>query len=285
MGINYTFIPYDKFPSRVLYFILCIDAGKNNTSSDRFEKTIQRKIYELIKKNPGIYLTKIVELLNIKITDVNFWLQDMEEKNFIHSTNEEGYKRYFIKIKNVQNRDQRTLEMRNEIYQLVEKNPGLYLTKIAEMLHLSVQLADYHLLQMERSKEIIAVKNKGEYYRRYYTVYQHIQNDELKILYLLGNKISLEIVLYLIKHHTLRQKELAEYIGISRSRLSYHLMNLQEGGIVNVCSHGEAKGYTLVNIEFIVTLLKKYRIKLEFNSAIDEFVDIWRDFFYDEQSS
>ena len=40
-------------------------------------------------------------------------------------------------------------ERQIEIYRVIAKNPGIHLSKIAELLNISVALADYHLYYME----------------------------------------------------------------------------------------------------------------------------------------
>ena len=58
------------------------------------------------------------------------------------------------------------LETRRKIYDLVSRNPGLHLSKIAEMLSMRVSLAEYHLLYLEKNNVIRVAKEAG--YTRYY---------------------------------------------------------------------------------------------------------------------
>ena len=57
------------------------------------EKENLRKIHDLIKKNPGLHLSKIAELLNMNITEIQHHLQYLEKKGIITVTSEVGYKR------------------------------------------------------------------------------------------------------------------------------------------------------------------------------------------------
>jgi len=50
------------------------------------------------------------------------------------------------------------LETRRKIYELIEKNPGLHLSKIAELLKMRVSLAEYHLLFLEKKDTIETIK-------------------------------------------------------------------------------------------------------------------------------
>ena len=94
----------------------------------------QRKIYDLIHYNPGLHLSRIAELLDMKISEVQFHLQYFEKKRKIIVTKETGIKRYYVDDSRVRKRDKRTLEIRGKIYDLISQNPGLYLSKIAEII-------------------------------------------------------------------------------------------------------------------------------------------------------
>ena len=61
-------------------------------------------------------------------------------------------------------------EIRKKIYDLISKNPGLHLSKLAELLNIRSSLAEYHLTYMEKHNLIFSVKKEGEYYRRYFLV-------------------------------------------------------------------------------------------------------------------
>jgi predicted transcriptional regulator len=249
--------------------------------SESIEHEIQKKIIALIKKSPGLYLSKIAELLSMSIPDIQNYLSTLEKDGDITAVKEEGYKKYYIKDKPEQVRDNRNVTIRKEIYNLIEKTPGIFLSKIAEQLGMSIQLADYHLSYMQRNNEIISVKNPGEYLKKYYLVNEQIIDQEYKILELVTKKIPLEIVLYLIKNYSAQHKDIYEHLHISPSRLSYHLTKLTQAGIIEVQSYGNEKGYVLKNRKEIIRFLKKHRFRVELDIAIDEFLDIWNDLNYE----
>lgn len=47
------------------------------------EEETQRKIHNLIANNPGLYLSRIAEILDMNITSVQYHLQSLEEKRII----------------------------------------------------------------------------------------------------------------------------------------------------------------------------------------------------------
>ena len=60
------------------------------------ESETQKDICDIIAKNPGIHLSKIAELLNMKISVAEQYLLTLEKKETIISVESEGYKRYYI---------------------------------------------------------------------------------------------------------------------------------------------------------------------------------------------
>jgi len=243
----------------------------------------QEKIQEQIKKNPGIHLSKIAEDLNIKITEVETQLQHLENIGKIRSTVLAGYKRYYILDKNEKNYSKQKLQTRNDILKLISNRPGLYLNKIAELLDMSIQLVDYHISVLIKNKQIIGMSPPtGEHYTRYFTVESNISGQEKIILEILANKIPLEVVLLLVQHNVLKHKEIHNSLGILPSKLSYHLNKLVNSGIIEAQAQGKDKGYLLLNKNEIIRILRKYRLKIELNVAIEEFFGTWQDLNYEE---
>lgn len=242
-----------------------------------FENEKQREIHHLIEKNPGLHLSKIAELLDIKIVEAKIQLQFLKNKGLITITTEQGIKRYYLKHYKTKTREIQTQEIRQKIYNIIAENPGLYLTKIAELLHMSKQLADYHLLYLEKNEKIIAVKDPNEFYRRYYTHEHKVQNKDRSALEALRQELPFKIVLLLLHNTHLRHKEIYEYLDVSPSKLSYHINKLKNTGIVVVMSYGHEKGYRLKNNEEVIRILKKYKTHLGIHLVLEKFKNMWDD--------
>ena len=106
------------------------------------------------------------------------------------------------------------LETRKNIYSLIEKNPGLHLSKIADILHMRTSHVEYHLLFLEKHEIIKSEKEKG--YKRFYIKGQ-IGIKDKQYLFILRQKTILMIVLYLLKHESALHKELLDTIDVSAS--------------------------------------------------------------------
>lgn len=230
-----------------------------------------QKIYDCIKNNPGVYRIKIAELLNIPLTIVERYLSHLEKNNLITSVDEQGVLRYYVKQKHLGFRAKKMLEIREKIYHLILQNPGLHLSKIAEMLQMRISLAEYHLLQLEQSNRIIFIKD-GDYYKRYFIQNNGLADHEKKILGLLRQEIPLAIVLYLVKNPSARHGELLDNLHLTTSTLTYHLKKLVECDIVQEPAFG-AKGYKIKDRGLIIRYLKKYKIY----TLVECFKETWAD--------
>ena len=162
------------------------------------------------------------------------------------------------------------LETRRDIYNLIENNPGLHLSKIANLLSMRTSHVEYHVLFLEKNDLIKSEKEKG--YKRYFIKGQVGVKDK-RYFIILRQKTKLHIILILLKHQGMKHKELLEEIDISASTLSYHLKKLVKKELLSVKRYGDDKGYYVNNPDEILTFLIKYRPY----SVIDGFSDLWKD--------
>jgi predicted transcriptional regulator len=241
--------------------------------TESFDAETEKKILSLITQYPGIFLSKIAEVLGMKLQNVEYYLELMEKNQTIISIQKDGSQRYYLNTRNKFSDDapQKTEEI---IHDLIAKNPGLHLSKIAEILQMSKPLAVYHLLRMEKDKEIVIKKEVG--FKRYYLATDAIETRDKELLALLRKEIPLKIVLFLSKKDSAQHKEILEQLDISASTLSYHLNKLVEQGVIALQPYGEEKGYAIVNKKEIVNFILRYRL----NVLTDGFKDFWDDLNY-----
>jgi predicted transcriptional regulator len=163
------------------------------------------------------------------------------------------------------------LDTRRKIFDLVSRNPGLHLSKIAEILQMSVQLVEYHLLYLEKNVVIYAERESG--FTRYY-VKGDVGIADKKALSLLRQEVPLKITLFLLKNNYSQHKDILKNCNVAPSTLSYHLKKLVNHEIISVQTYGENRGYSIRNKEEIIRLLVHYKPY----SVLESFRDIWEDF-------
>lgn len=162
------------------------------------------------------------------------------------------------------------LETRRNINNLLEKNPGLHLSKIAKILKLRISLVEYHLRYLEKYGLVKSDKHTG--YKRYFICgeSEYIQKKKFSIL---RQKNLLKIVLFLLNQGNANHKEILQNMDISPATLSYHLKRLVKNNILNVEQQGTTHIYNLKNPEELVMWLIKYK---PYN-MLDGFNEIWVD--------
>jgi len=162
------------------------------------------------------------------------------------------------------------LETRKKIYDLISKNPGLHLSKIADLLRMRISHVEYHIIYLEKNQVISTVKEKG--YTRYY-IKGEIGTADKKILSLLRQEIPLRIILFLLKNVNAKHKNILKNFNLAPSTLSYHLKKLVQNGIVTMHTYGDIRGYSIINREEIIGLILQYKPYF----VIDGFKDVWLD--------
>jgi predicted transcriptional regulator len=169
------------------------------------------------------------------------------------------------------------LETRRNIFQLIADFPGLHMREIQRKLDLSIALAEYHLRFLENSGIVTSITEEG--YKRYYAKAEEgeefgfkIGFPERKILGLLRQRIPLQVTLYLLNKKQATNIEISKSLGISPSKLSFHIKKLVRTGIVRKLKRSEGKGYTIEERERILRLLLTHRPSQD---MLDEFSDLW----------
>ena len=160
------------------------------------------------------------------------------------------------------------LEIRKQIYSILEKNPGINLSTMSEHLNISVQLADYHLSYLEKHG-IITIDKKGGY-KRYY-IKGKIGIEDKKMLSLLHMDIPLSIVVFLLNHPSSKPKMIREELKISPALLTYYLKKLAKHQIIGQRLPTEKNHFSVLEPDKIIGLLIQYKK----NVLLERFSDTW----------
>ena len=162
------------------------------------------------------------------------------------------------------------LETRRKIYDIVNKNPGLHLSKISETLNMRTSLAEYHLRYLEKHDIITVDKETG--FPRYY-IKGKVETKTKHYSSVLRQKTIMSIVFLLLKNDTIQHKEILENIDCAPSTLSYHLNKLVKYDIIEVQRYGDNRGYKIKNKDEIINWLIKYK---PFD-LYEGFTNVWAD--------
>lgn len=236
------------------------------------DRQVQWRICTLLIRDPGLHLSKIAELLNKPITTVENHLQELEKNNIVTSVMKDGYKQYYCEKDPEKVFETHIWGARQQIYDLILKHPGLHQAKIAHLLSIRKSLAEYHLSYLEKDGAIFSFFKTG--YKRYYAVESDIPPEDQQIFSMVRQEIPFKIVALLLRRPLLQHQEIATYLHIPPSTLSYHLQKLVEQGVIEACRFGDEKGYALKDRKKLMRFLVRY----EMQSAIQGLKDLWEGF-------
>lgn len=71
----------------------------------------RRRIYEQIKKSPGIHFRELERRLKLVVGSLQYHIQYLEKKNLIVASNDEDYVRYFAIDKNLNENERKILSL------------------------------------------------------------------------------------------------------------------------------------------------------------------------------
>lgn len=121
------------------------------------------------------------------------------------------------------------LENRMNIYQLIQKNPGLHQREIMREFNLCEGTIRYHLNYLLKRKLITANIEKN--YKRFF-ISNKIGIENKKMIYLIRKKICKHIILFLIFGQAASIAKLSKELGLHPKTIEYHLKTLIREGIV-----------------------------------------------------
>ncbi|MEM0493618.1 MAG: ArsR family transcriptional regulator [Candidatus Thermoplasmatota archaeon] len=228
---------------------------------------IRKLIYDLIADHPGLYTSRIAEYLNLPMDEIEQHVRYLQSRELIVAIDDQGISRYYINEEKAGLQKRRIIKTRRMIYDFIAKNPGLHISKIAELLQMSPPLVDYHVYTLSRDGLITVDKDEG--YKRCYVSDSILSKDEKKIISALRRETPLRIVMYLLKHQKATYTDLYKNLNIPSNLLSYHLNKLLQLGVIDFADEG--KGYKVKNRKEITMILRRYHLR----SLVERFTDTW----------
>ncbi len=163
------------------------------------------------------------------------------------------------------------LSTRRRIYEEIVLNPGLHFRELQRRLDMPVGMLEYHLNVLLKD-ELIVSREDGRYIRFFANTY--MSHQERKIMGFLRNEIVRKIIIFLLENGRVKQRDIANFVGISPSTLSYHLNKLVKGGILLREIEGRERYYSLKDPKIMARTIIKYR-KSFLDSLVDNFVKLW----------
>ncbi|HEY3362463.1 MAG TPA: winged helix-turn-helix transcriptional regulator [Methanosarcina sp.] len=115
-----------------------------------FELETRRRIYEQIKKSPGIHFRELERRLQVVVGNLQYHLQYLEKKNLIAASNDEDYVRYFLTDRSLNENERKIISFlrrpgcRHILIQLLS-NPKLNNKELSQAVGLSPSTISWNL--------------------------------------------------------------------------------------------------------------------------------------------
>jgi DNA-binding transcriptional ArsR family regulator len=160
------------------------------------------------------------------------------------------------------------LDMRRRLYATVREFPGIHVREAARQLGTSLALVEYHL-PLLRDHGLVTVEKDDRYARIYPKDAGAPDPRDRAAVGVLRERLPLQVTLRLLDAGASKHKDLAEALGMGKSKLSFHLRKLEAAGIVEKDAEGRFG---------VADARRVQRLLLAFPPTKDlreEFADVW----------
>jgi predicted transcriptional regulator len=162
------------------------------------------------------------------------------------------------------------LDLRKNIYSAIEKFPGIHFRELHRKINTGTGNLEYHLNYLQKANLIKVEKFGG--HKRFYSL--GLNDYERKILAILRQKNFRKIILKLLNSKTVIHKNIANYLKMSPSSVTWYLNKLIERNILAVTEKGREKYYQLKDKNEIIKIIINYKESF-LDKLVDKFVDTW----------
>ncbi|MDD4127501.1 MAG: winged helix-turn-helix transcriptional regulator, partial [Methanomicrobium sp.] len=146
----------------------------------------------------------------------------------------------YIKIKN---RADASIKRKEELYSLIEGNPGLHYRELQRKSFLKNGTFEYHINQMESEGLIKSVKDKSKV--RYFTTGFELSPDKLKYISVMKTESLRKIIFLIYFNVSMNNTEIADELELSKSVISENLKYLCEANIIEAKKTGKFTYYNV----------------------------------------
>jgi len=121
------------------------------------------------------------------------------------------------------------LEIRQELYSFINKNPGLHMREISRKMNIPLGTVRHHLNYLKKLEIIEEKKYKN---KKQIFITGKISKEDKELLALFRKKIPCQIYLILKFQFTVTRKELSEELEVDPATISYYLKKMISMGII-----------------------------------------------------
>ena len=143
------------------------------------------------------------------------------------------------------------LEIRQEIYSFIDKNPGLHVREISRKMNVPLGTVRHHLNYLKKLDVIEEKKYKN---KKQIFITGKVSKEDKELLALFRKKIPCQIYLHLTFGFIFTRKELSEELEVDPATISYYLKKMINMGIIeeapvengNIFAYSGTKNHALI---------------------------------------
>ena len=164
------------------------------------------------------------------------------------------------------------LGARNKIYKAISKSPGLHFRELQRRTKIATGSLQYHI-DFLLKRHLIKSEKNGKFVRYYSTRGPQLGADQVT-MGLLRQPSLRKTILFLLTKKRANNEKIAVAVGLSPSTVSWHMVKLIQGNIVEKRRVGRKTFFYIKNADNISAILSNYK-KSFLDEMVDSFVDIW----------
>lgn len=164
------------------------------------------------------------------------------------------------------------LETRRKLFEEIRRFPGIHFRELRRRTGLAIGSLQYHLDVLCKTR-LVRAEKRGKFIR-YFPLIGEPSKEERETLSLLREKNVRKIVLYLADKKRATNKQLARFLELSPSTVSFHISKLISAGLVAKHRKGKKSYFVLANPELVKDVIITYK-KSFLDKLVDSFVETW----------
>ena len=165
--------------------------------------------------------------------------------------------------------------VQEKIIHLIIKFPGVRYRELLRLTGLSNGVLSYHLNILDHYGKV-KIDRINNRVTRYYS--KDISEKESKILAILRQKTTRNVLLFITYNDSCTFNEIVAYTNKVPSTVSWHLMRLKESNMVRIQRHNDYNVYDLsIDKTFLLDTLRKYNRSLS-PDIVEDYVEMIEEF-------
>jgi len=167
------------------------------------------------------------------------------------------------------------LETRRKLFEEIRRFPGIHFRELRRRTGLAIGSLQYHLDVLCKTR-LVRAEKRGKFIR-YFPLIGEPSKEEREALSLLREENVRKIVLYIADKKRATNRQLARFLGLSPSTVSFHISKLVSAGLVSKQRRRKKSYFVLTNPELVKDVIITYR-KSFLDKLVDSFVETWEEF-------